>query len=203
MADFTDIVLFLSSGRAIAWIGAGPSLELGLPSWRLLANAVLEECRRTQRRNFSRIETCYQEGRYQDEFDEVALTYGTDFLHKVCSSLVADPGGEGPIYTEIARLDFLGYFTTNYDDLLRRHLEAHDRAVAVYLNSQEDIEAVDVDMTPSLVKLHGDFSNPTSIVLTRSDYQRLYKSGDREGFQDVSAVTSCAQQDPVCGILVE
>ena len=183
MADFTDVVLFLSSGRALAWIGAGPSVELGLPTWRRLAHIVLEECRKRQRPSFSRIEDYYRTTKYQEQFDEVALSYGVEFLHNICSTLVADPGGEGAIYTELAGLDFMSYFTTNYDDVFSRHLEKHGKAVAVYRNSQEDLEAVDIDITPSLVKLHGDFSDPSSVVLTRSDYQHLYISGKREGFQ--------------------
>ena len=183
MADFTDVVLFLSSGRTTAWIGAGPSVEMGLPTWKGLAAKVLEACRRRQRYNFNRIEEHYQTGKYQEQFDEVALSHGTQFLHDVCSALVADPGGNGEIYTALVNLDFLSYFTTNYDDILYRHLEGGGKAVAVYRNSPEDIAAVDIDVTPALVKLHGDFSDTKSVVLTKSDYQKLYLSGDREDFQ--------------------
>ncbi len=133
--------------------------------------------------NFSRIERHYQLSEYQDLFDEVALSYGTEFLHGACIPLLRDPGGKGELYTGILELDFLSYFTTNYDDLLSRHLEERGSAAKVYLNSQADIEAVDIDVTPALVKLHGDFSNPNSVVLTKSDYQRFYKSGNHEGFQ--------------------
>lgn len=183
MADFTDIVLFLSSGRSLAWVGSGPSAEMGLPSWRQLAAAVLEECRKRQKPNFRRIERHYQLKEYQDLFDEVSLSYGTEFLHETCSSILEDPGKKGDLYTVITELDFISYFTTNYDNALQRHLEDSGKAIKVYLNSQEDIEAVDVDYTPALVKLHGDFSHPQSVVLTRSDYQRFYKSGLHEGFQ--------------------
>ena len=183
MAEFTDVVLFLSSGKTLAWIGAGPSAEKGLPTWRELAAAVLEECRKQQKYNFSRIEALYQQGKYQQQFDEVALLYGTNFLHEICGPMVADPGGHGEIYTQLAKLDFLSYFTTNYDDVLARHLELNGKAVVVYRNSREDIQAVDIDITPALVKLHGDFSEPSSVILTTSDYQRLYKSGECEGFQ--------------------
>ena len=120
MADFTDLVLFLSTERALAWIGAGPSAELGLPTWRSLAIEVLEQCRRQQRNNFSRIERYYQAGSYLDQFDEVELTYGREFLHSICRSQIADPGGEGSVYGALSKLDFLGYLTTNYDDILHR-----------------------------------------------------------------------------------
>ena len=183
MADFTDVVLFLSSGRTTAWVGAGPSVEMGLPTWKGLAAEVLEACRRRQRNNFGRIEDYYRTGKYQELFDEVALSYGKPFLHNLCSALVADPGGNGEIYTALVNLDFLSYFTTNYDDILYRHLEQGGKAVAVYRNAPEDIAAVDIDSTPALVKLHGDFADPDSVVLTKSDYQKLYLSGEREGFQ--------------------
>ena len=54
----------------------------------------------------------------------------------------------------------------------------------VYRNSQDDLEAVDLDRIPSLVKLHGDFSDPESAILTRSDYQRFYFSGDGATFRE-------------------
>ena len=197
MADFTDVVLFLSSGRTLAWIGSGPSAEMGLPSWRRLAAAVLEECRRRQKPNFSKIENHYRLREYQDLFDEVALSYGTEFLHGVCSPLLDDPGGKGVLYTVIADLDFLSYFTTNYDGVLYRHLEEGGSAVRVYLNSQTDIETVDVDHTPALVKLHGDFSNPESIVLTRSDYQKFLQVGPPRRISDISLVSPCSRSDSV------
>ena len=183
MADFTDIVLFLSSGRTIAWVGAGPSVELGLPTWKGLASTVLEECRRQKNNRFTRIERFYKEGKYLAQFDEVVIGYGRDFLHDICHTAVADPGGQGGIYTEISNLDFLSYFTTNYDDVLGRHLEDAGKAVVKYTNTQEDLEAIDIDVIPALVKLHGDFSDPKSVILTGSDYRHHYDAGDREGFQ--------------------
>lgn len=158
-------------------------MEVGLPGWRGLANAVLEECRRRQQNNFTRIQRYYRERNYLDQFDEVELKYGRDFLHAVCSREISDPGSEGAIYIEISKLGFLSYFTTNYDDVLLRHLESLGKAVAVHGNSREDLETVDVDMTPAVVKLHGDFSEPDSIVLSRKDYQRQYLSGQGESFR--------------------
>ncbi|MBI4199214.1 MAG: SIR2 family protein [Chloroflexi bacterium] len=183
MADLTDIVLHLSTGRTIAWIGAGPSIEVGLPSWKSLANGVLEACRRQQRRNFSKVERWYQEEKYREMLSEVSLEYGRDFLHNLCQERFRDPGQEGVTYGALANLNFLAYFTTNYDDLLTRHLVKAGRAVKVYLNSKDELESVDIDTVPSLVKLHGDFSKPDSVVLTRDDYQKWYISGEGAAFQ--------------------
>ena len=184
MADFTDMVLYLSSGRVLAWVGAGPSVEMGLPTWQGLANEVLEACRRQQNRHFSRIELLYRERKYQELFDFVEnFAYDRAFIHDIGKRVLCDPGGIGAAYTEISRIDFLGYLTTNYDDILMRHIEDSGKVVRLYRNTPEDLEEIDVDEIPSLVKLHGDFSDSESVVLTQSDYQRVYYSGARKDFQ--------------------
>ena len=181
MADFTDIVLYLSSGRALAWVGAGPSVELGLPTWRGLANEILETCRRRRNRHFPRVEQLYRENKYQELFDFVEhIAYNRDFLHDICRRALRDPGGTSATYDEISRIGFLGYFTTNYDNILLRHIEEAGKFVRVYKNTPSDLEEVDVDEIPSLVKLHGDFSDAETVVLSLSDYQRVYSSGLRE-----------------------
>lgn len=174
MADLTELILQLSTGRCIAWVGSGPSCEMGLPNWQQLANKVLEECRKRQRGNFSRIEEYYQLGQYREMFERVERNYGRAFLLETCEGELSDPGGDGQIYNLLAKLNFLAYFTTNFDDILHRHLENNYKAVQVFGNSNDDLLAVDIDTTPSLVKLHGRFSEPESLILTRDDYQKFY-----------------------------
>ena len=183
MASITDLVIHLSTGRSIGWIGSGPSIDMGLPDWRKLANGLLEACRRQQHRNFHSIEALYREGQYPEMFDEVERSYGRDFLIERCRELLQDPGRVGDIYQAIASMGFLAYLTTNYDDALLRHLEQSGRAFTKYLNGEEDLASVDVDTTPALIKLHGEFSNPTSAILTRGDYQRWYVRGEGSGFR--------------------
>ena len=183
MASITDLALYISTGRCIVWIGSGPSIEMGLPGWRRLANEVLEACRKKQRHGFKAIEAFYREGKYPEMFDEVELTYGRPFLLDTCNGLLHEPSGEGLSYKVLANLDFLAYFTTNYDNLLLRHIEQAGKAFTKYLNCPEDLSAVDVDVTPALVKLHGDLTSSDNMVLTRGDYRRLYVSGKGSGFQ--------------------
>ena len=96
MANITDLAVYLSTGRCIAWVGAGPSIEVGLPSWKELANTVLEECRRRQRSGFASIEGLYRQGKYPELFDRVANSYGCEFLHHVCSAALEDSGNVAP-----------------------------------------------------------------------------------------------------------
>ena len=183
MASITDIAIHLSTSRCIAWIGSGPSIEIGLPSWRRLANEVMEVCRKKQRSGFQAIENLYREGKFPEMFDQVEKSYGREFLVKNCSGLLNDPGHTSVTYKALANLGFLAYFTTNFDDVLLRHINQAGKAFTRYLNSAEDLAAVDVDVTPAVVKLHGDFSDPSSPILTRHDYRRWYRNEGGKGFQ--------------------
>ena len=184
MASITDLVIHLSTGRCIAWVGSGPSIAMGLPDWRHLANSILEACRKEQRRGFQHVEALYRDGKYPEMLDEVEMSYGRTFLVEHCRSLLQDPGGESTAYKVLANLNFLAYFTTNYDDVLFRHINQAGKAFIRYLNSAEDLAAVDVDVTPALVKLHGDLSEPNSAIITRSDYRRWYLGGEGHGLQE-------------------
>ena len=183
MASITDLAIHLSTGRCIAWVGSGPSIEMGLPSWRRLANEVLTECRKKQRRGFQAIEALYRDGKYPEMFDQVEMSYGRAFLVNICRGLLQDPGDRSAAYEALANLGFLAYFTTNYDDLLLRHIKKAGKAFTKYLNSANDLAAVDVDVTPAVVKLHGDFSVPGDAILTRGDYRRYYRGGEGSGFR--------------------
>ena len=162
--------------EVLAFVGSGPSVEVGLPTWRQLARVALEKCRRRKRNNFSLIERHYKNQEYIDQFAEIELTYGREFLHNICKNELADTGKKGEIYSILSKLEFLSYFTTNYDDILLRHLEESGKAVGTYNNSKEELESVDIDIIPSVVKLHGEFSKPETVILTRPEYQRIYHS---------------------------
>ena len=183
MADPTDLAVYLSTGRCIAWIGAGPSVEIGLPDWNELASLVLQECKNDNRAGLQPIEDLYQQGKFPEMFDRVRAVYGHPFLLGTCSNALKDSGLTGTIYSDLAKLGFLSYFTTNYDTAMERHLELSGRAVQKYLNSDADLAAVDIDTLPALVKLHGEFSDSNSIVLTKADYQNWYQDGRKEAFQ--------------------
>ena len=183
MANITDLVLLLSTERCIAWVGSGPSIEVGLPSWKRLATEVLDRCRKRRNRRFQVIEAFYNDGKYPEMLDEVERAYDREFLVNICREMIEDLGENGVTYQMLANLGFLAYFTTNYDDLLLRHLNQAGKAFTKYLNSPEDLSAVDVDVTPALVKLHGDLTDSDNAVLTRADYRRWYMEGEGSSYQ--------------------
>ena len=76
------------------------------------------------------------------------------------------------IHAELAALEHCSvYYTTNYDDFLERSLRLHERpcrAVATEANLSEPNPGCEV------IKFHGDFSFPDSMVLSESQYETRF-----------------------------
>jgi hypothetical protein len=71
-------------------------------------------------------------------------------------------------------MPFRLFLTTNYDDLLERTLTAlrHDPEV---ICTPESVVHTGQTEQPSVVKLHGDATRRTPIVLTRDDFDRFFR----------------------------
>jgi SIR2-like domain len=184
LADIADLVIYLSTGRAIAWVGAGPSVDIGLPTWGQLAEIILDKCKRKPNRFLEQIIKYYEDSKFPEMFDQVAIGYGKPFLIDCLSEVIKDPGGEGEAYKALSKLNFLAYFTTNFEQILLRHLEASGLAFQPYLNTHEDLASIDVDTIPTIVHAHGRLDKPDTLIVTRADYQRFYKNGDHQYFRD-------------------
>ena len=56
------------------------------------------------------------------------------------------------------------------------------KAVQVYGNSAEDLAVLDLDTIPSLVRIHGEFQHPESLILTKQDYINPYQAPGHSSF---------------------
>jgi hypothetical protein len=175
MLTISQVLEYIYTGPTLLLYGAGLSNELGLPTWKGLVELVLKEISNidkiTQRK--ADIEKLTQSNNYPEVFDIIGDTIGLKRLYDLCAQFMEDPGGNGEAYNALAKLPFLGYLTTNYDDIFKRHLSGNRRAVTVHCNSKEDIEQIDFDAVPTLVKLHSDFFNPESMILTAKQYMDI------------------------------
>ena len=62
------------------------------------------------------------------------------------------------------------YYTTNYDDFIERALCLAGRRPRTVV-TETDIDGIDSEH-PQVVKFHGDFNTPSSMVVTESDYEK-------------------------------
>ena len=171
MTDTAQLVDLLVEKRVIPFIGAGFSMNCGLPSWRKLIDLLLD--------SFG--------------IDKAEVSDPTDFLRVVeyirIAFYLVNGGKVGPIRYEIQKavneqsiqisrsephlhlvsLHFPIIYTTNYDNLVET---AYQYLVLPYnqVTTTRDIVAAANSNLPQVVKFHGSFEHEDTMVLTESDY---------------------------------
>ncbi len=162
----TDLAEHLKSGKLILFAGAGVSATVGVPTWRELISRMAEEL-----------------GFDDDLFDNSMATSLTlaeyyaskrDGLGALASwmdrawDVEDDKLRKSVVHKLIADLGFYRIYTTNYDRLLEKSLRLHGHEVEVVANIRDMARADDRKL--QVVKLHGDFDDTESIVLTETAY---------------------------------
>lgn len=152
--------------RAILFVGAGVSMNLGLPSFRALVDHIGEEL------GFE-ADIFHTFGDYQSLAEHyVVEKKGIGSLRSwMDRSWHPDhiKIGESEIHRRIVELNFPIIYTTNYDRWLERAHEAHQKKVHKIAGVGDLVVSKDLDAT-EIVKFHGDFDDDKSIVLTETSY---------------------------------
>ena len=171
------VLEYLNTGETLAFVGAGVSRELGIPTWAELAEALVSRLPAHLGKRREEAQRLLDKKRYPELCEWIAANVNEDFLYSNCREMLKDTGATGRICEFIAKFPFKSVFTTNFDDSLQRHFQAEGKAVSVFLNTQEDLETVDIDASPCIVKLHSDLDHRDTLVLTESQYSRVKAKG--------------------------
>jgi len=157
----------ISKGEVVLWAGAGLSLYAGLPSGARLREILYEgltplekeEVRKNSDLSHLTDEICKLKGNRNYIIKVLTSTFTKDFssteTHKIISKIPR----------------FRNIITTNYDRLF-------ENAYGNKLNlifSDSHTPYID-DKKVNLFKIHGDLSDPDSIIITKSDYNRFFEN---------------------------
>jgi hypothetical protein len=188
MNDIAGLIEYLSASRPLILFGAGASAGANLPTWSELAERLLDKMRITMPSDIEPLEETFAKQDYPRFFGQAETLYRS--LVPVCSfcqeQLVPKSQGSS-LYPLLAQIPARGYLTTNYESLLHQYFTENRLTSKEFLNSAESLSAVDFERPRSIVKLHGDLSHPTSVVLTDRHYQEVLS---HPKFQALRAFTS-------------
>lgn len=146
------------NGRLCVFLGAGCSVEAGLPSWGGLMDKLKDKFDiKTAESDFLRVAA-----RIEKKAGKAAAR------RAVVDLLKTRPNLKTELQIEIARLPVSIYITTNYDHLLEDAIRQAG-TTPVVVRDPKDISFID-RKTKNVVKLHGDIVSPSSMVFTKMDY---------------------------------
>lgn len=172
------------NNQLVVFVGAGVSKNSGMPSWSELINSISDKigyahsdrCLNCDKRNqdcpknkceerhqFSQDEFLrIPEYFYQTDLSENHQEYYNLILENLCSDKKSNP-----IDYEIFNLLPHHIITTNYDSLLETSENSYTN---LYTVVSQDSDLLSKPNERYLIKMHGDFDVPESIVLKESDY---------------------------------
>ena len=172
-----ELIRKINSGRCFVLVGAGPSCEMGYPSWSHLAQLSYNELQRhNEYVDPASYDKYLRERAYPKLFRQMERDLKGDrgaLVELIKPLLRPISKTPGTIYELISNWPFACYLTTNYDDEIRDHLLGLGEHFAVARNRPADFHVWRDGVSGIVQKLHSDLDHPGELVLTSTDYQRL------------------------------
>jgi NAD-dependent SIR2 family protein deacetylase/tetratricopeptide (TPR) repeat protein len=159
-----ELIEAFAHRRATVFVGAGASVAAKLPNWRQLLEPLRAEVEDCPDDNFSALDVAqYFINEHKDRR-----------LAEVLRQLLEKNASTTEIHNLIVRLPITRIYTTNFDGLLEAACKnACLSHKTVWNSSQLDVMADRV-----IYKLHGDLTDPRSIVLTAEQFEDYFETHD-------------------------
>ncbi|PFR04433.1 hypothetical protein COK31_11235 [Bacillus cereus] len=175
-----ELAGFYGENKVVPFIGAGLSIPFGVPDWGKIIRIIMEKVNK----DFHPvIEYELSAKNYWKAF-EALMRYGNftefDIQQDVCTIIQSSITKNIPVelhnYGDLGKLAFKTFVTTNYDGLLYNFIEG-DVQFPVDLSTAQvsSKEFFDELNYKRIWCLHGQMSNPGSIVITKEKYEILYR----------------------------
>jgi len=167
---YKDVIKEIETGSLAVFAGAGLSVAAGHVNWKQLLKDITEDLGLN----------------YNKETDLIAIAqYNTNKIgnRSVINRKIIDEFNKDIELTEnheiLSRLPIYSYWTTNYDNLIEKSLEALKRIPDVK-HSVSQLPYPKPRRDAIVYKMHGDATMPEEAVITKDDYERY--PVDKAGF---------------------
>ncbi len=174
----------------IPFVGAGLSFPLAMPGWGTLIDDICDRFHyKGLIENREAISNLIKAYRYLDAVNEIkkAGVKEIDLKSAICGAIKREKTtaiDELPdnTYKDLAKMNCTKYLTTNYDNYLSDYVGKGSKDIT-HLYNEFINESNDPIYEGMVYNLHGDYTMPSTIVLSRESYDSLYK--DNREYQKV------------------
>lgn len=176
-----ELLKTIHSGKCFLLVGSGASIDAGYPSWSELALSLLEENKtKYSDEEYLSIEKRIDGGEVDNLlsfFDNLEKRVGKDkIVSQILTIFNSVETKESEIYSIISSWPISVFLTTNYDSELSKYLERQGLTYLEKTNSERDFRSLSTSAYNSIYKIHGDFTNPESLILSKKDYNNVLTS---------------------------
>jgi hypothetical protein len=152
---------------------------MGYPTWPQLATLATDALRvEVGAASAAIAQAALQKADYPAVFQLAMHGLGAPQLLQILRSHMKPTDPNPRLYEALARWPIAVYLTTNYDDELQTQLSALGEAYLGRTNSEAHMELLVADTSGLIVKLHGDLTTESGLVLTSSGYRAIERGAD-------------------------
>lgn len=161
------VVNLIRNYDAILWAGSGLSLYAGYPSGMKLCQLILDSAESEEDKNFLQ----QFKNSLMDISNEFSQIYSRDKLIEIIKNQFdTEPKCKLKTHIQISKIPQINtIITTNYDHLFEI-VYGENMTVCTGTNFKKSVKGK-VD----LYKIHGDTSEPSSVIITSKDYSQFYE----------------------------
>lgn len=164
-------------GKLVIFVGAGVSCNVdGMPSWNTLiqnmAKAISYSRCNSCRHKVENCEgTCLLKNDFStDEFLKIpqhVFNKDRELYNRILGESIPDVTVDAPLSSAILDINPAHIITTNYDQLIESSKNIFCEQYQVIVHDKDLLNA---DKGKYIIKMHGDLSEPSSVVLKEQDY---------------------------------
>lgn len=166
MSEYKQIIELIRKGDVVLFVGAGFSIKAGAPSGRNLCDTIYDALPSNIQEEKS-LKTEYTLQKLSETYE---IHNGREALMTLLKNAFEFEKKDTSDQDLLACIpQFKHIITTNYDSLLEDAYSGKCNLVV----TNSDLSKID-SRKPTIYKIHGDFSNPKNIIITKNDYNRLY-----------------------------
>lgn len=167
----------IRQGNCVLFAGAGASMDAKAPSWNELVVSLVErvidaypELRETEKEE---IEKLLCEKKYMVLAAYCLRKLGAYEFSDLLKQKLSCSGKKSLTHEILAKIPFKAVITPNFDDFIEKSNAQNGKYYKTLLPDEISIEGEDLGEALPILKIHGSYENPDTIVLNKAEFREL------------------------------